>query len=238
MEIIAHRGYSAKYPELTELAFARALELPIHGVECDVRLSRGGDMVVLHDPIIDRVADGRGRVSRMTLSDLREHNFGTEEHPQNVLTLHELLDMIAPTDKHLYIETKHPSRFGPMVEEQVVRTLQHAGMLDDPRIHVITFSAAAVVRMKRLAPQVDRFHLRRKYERWANPIDAHPGKPTGLGLSLQRARRRPDLIGKHGLPTYMWTVNEPADMLWARDNGVDLMATDEVSLALEVLGSS
>ena len=40
MEIIAHRGYSAKYPELTEVAFERALEMPIHGVECDVRLCR------------------------------------------------------------------------------------------------------------------------------------------------------------------------------------------------------
>ena len=236
MEIIAHRGYSAKYPELTEVAFERALEMPIHGVECDVRLCRDGEMVVVHDPIIDRVADGRGRVSRMRLDALREFNFGTEEMPQSVLTLHELLEMIRPTDKHLYIETKHPSRYGPMVEEQVVRVLQHAGMLDDERIHLITFSAAAVVRMKRLAPQVDRFHLRRKYERWANPIDAHPGHPTGLGLSLLRAKRRPDLIGKHGLPTSMWTVNEPEDMLWSRDNGVDLMATDEVSLALEVLG--
>ena len=238
MEIIAHRGYSAKYPELTPLAFERALELPVHGVECDVRLCRDGEMVVVHDPVIDRVADGSGRLSRMTLPELREYNFGTEEHPQTVLTLHELLEMVAATDKHLYIETKHPSCFGPVVEEQVVRVLQHAGLLDDPRIHVITFSAAAVVRMRRLAPHVDRIHLRRRYERWANPVDVHPGRPTGLGLSLWRARRRPDLIGRSGLPTYMWTVNEPGDMLWARDNGVDLMATDEVERALEVLGAA
>lgn len=238
MEIIAHRGYSAKYPELTPVAFERALELPIHGVECDVRLSKDGEMVVVHDPIIDRVADGRGRVSRMTLEALREYNFGTEEHPQDVLTLLELLDMIRATDRHLYIETKHPSRYGPMVEEQVVRVLQHAGMLDDERIHLITFSAAAVVRMRRLAPHVDRFHLRRKYERWANPLDAHPGKPTGLGLSLLRAKMKPSLIGAHGLPTYLWTVNEPEDMLWARDQGIDLMATDEPELALDVLGGA
>ena len=238
MEIIAHRGYSAKYPELTPVAFESALGMPIHGIECDVRLSLDGQLVVLHDPLIDRVADGRGRVSRMTLDALREFNYGRPENPQRLMTLLDLLEMVRPTDKHLYIETKHPSRFGPMVEEQVVRVLRHAGMLDDPRIHVITFSAAAVVRLKRLAPQLDRFHLRREYERWANPIDAHPGEPTGLGISLQRAKLRPSLIGKQGLPTYMWTLNKPADMLWARDHGVDLMATDEVTLALEVLGAA
>ena len=235
-KIIAHRGYSAKYPELTPVAFERALELPVHGIECDVRLSLDGEVVVLHDPLIDRVADGSGRVSRMTVDALRDHNYGTAELPQDLLTLPELLEMVEPTDKHLYIETKHPSRYGPMVEEQVVRVLRHHGMERDERIHVISFAASAIVRMRRLAPHLDRIHLRRKYERWANPIDAHPGQPTGLGLSLWRAKRRPDLIGKHGLPTYMWTVNEPEDMLWSRDNGVDLMATDEVSLALEVLG--
>ncbi|AJK69926.1 hypothetical protein B840_11775 [Corynebacterium marinum DSM 44953] len=237
MKIIAHRGYSAKYPELTRLAFEKALELPVHGIECDVRLTLDGEVVLIHDPVIDRVANGRGRVSTATLARLRDHNFGDAEHPQQVLTLPEVLEMVKThDDKHIYIETKHPMRYGRILEEQVVRALRHASLLDDPRIHVISFSAAAVARMRHLAPGVDRIHLRRKIERWLNPVDTHPGHPTGLGVSLWRARRRPDLIGSHGLPTYLWTVNEPADMLWARDRGVDMMATDEPELALRTLG--
>ena len=42
MKIVAHRGYSGKYPELSPLAFEKALELPIHGIECDIRLSSDG----------------------------------------------------------------------------------------------------------------------------------------------------------------------------------------------------
>lgn len=237
MKIIAHRGYSAKYPELTPLAFEKALELPVHGVECDVRLTLDGEVVLIHDPVIDRVADGRGRVSNATLARLRDHNFGDERHPQQVLTLPEMLEMVtAHDDKHLYIETKHPMRYGRILEEQVVRALRHASLLDDPRIHLISFSAAAITRMRHIAPGVDRIHLRRKIERWLNPVDTHPGKPTGLGISLWRARRRPDLIGSHGLPTYLWTVNDPDDMLWARARGVDMMATDEPELALRTLG--
>ncbi|MDO5684015.1 MAG: glycerophosphodiester phosphodiesterase family protein [Propionibacteriaceae bacterium] len=238
MRIVAHRGYSARYPELTRRAFEAALDLPIHGVECDVRLTLDGEVVVIHDPVIDRVADGRGRVSTHTLPRLRDYNFGTADDPQEVLTLGDLLDMVTEhDDKHIYIETKHPMRYGRILEEQVIRCLQHRGLADDPRIHVMSFAASAIVRMHHLAPQIDRIHLRRKIERWLNPVDTHPGSPTGLGLSLARARRNPGLIGRYDVPTYMWTVNKPADMLWARDAGVDIIATDEPELALSVLGS-
>lgn len=236
MKIIAHRGYSGRYPELSRLAFEKALELPIHGIECDVRITRDGHAVLIHDPVIDRVSDGRGRVSRMTLAQLQEYNFGTEDQPQTVLTLDDVLDMIRRADgHHLYIETKHPVCRDLVPEREVVSRLRHAGLLDDPRIHFICFSAPAVARMRRLAPQVERFHLRRRVQRWINPMDVHPGRPDGRGVSLGRAQGSPHLVGRYGPPTYMWTVNEPGDMLWARSVGVDLMATDEPEVALEVL---
>ncbi|RNE50012.1 glycerophosphodiester phosphodiesterase [Corynebacterium alimapuense] len=236
MNIIAHRGYSARYPELTPIAFEKALALPIHGIECDIRLTLDGEVVVVHDPIIDRVANGRGRVSAMTLAQLRKYNFGTPDNPQTILTLRELLAMVtAQNDKHIYIETKHPMRYGRMLEEQLVRVLQYQDLIDDPRIHVISFSPAAIMRMRTLAPGIDRIHLRRKIERWLNPVDTHPGEPTGLGLSVMRARRHPELVSSHNLPTYMWTVNTPNDMQWAREAGVKMMATDDPELALETL---
>ena len=48
-KIVAHRGFSGHHPELTRRAFEEALKLPIHGIECDVRLSRDGRVVVFHD---------------------------------------------------------------------------------------------------------------------------------------------------------------------------------------------
>jgi len=61
VHIVAHRGYSGKYPELSPLAFEKAMELPIHGVECDVRLSRDGRGVVQHDPTLERTTGRAGR---------------------------------------------------------------------------------------------------------------------------------------------------------------------------------
>ena len=45
MHIIAHRGFKGRYPEMSPLAYEQALTLPIHGVECDVRLTRDGQVV-------------------------------------------------------------------------------------------------------------------------------------------------------------------------------------------------
>lgn len=232
MKIVAHRGYSGKYPELSPLAFEKALELPIHGIECDIRLSSDGKVVVHHDPTLDRTTNGSGRVSRMTWEELRRLKIGGG---QRMLLLDELLDMLGDKKHHLYIETKHPSGQGDILEEQMVLRLRYAGLLDDPRIHMISFSHRAIRRMAALAPHVDRIYLRRDWERHVNRPDILLSQPTGLGMSLLRGKLQPGAIGAHGLPTYMWTIDKPADMKWAWANGVDILATNQPEVALHAI---
>lgn len=232
MKIVAHRGYSGKYPELSPLAFEKALELPIHGIECDIRLSSDGKVVVHHDPTLDRTTNGSGRVSRMTWEELRRLKIGGG---QRMLLLDELLDMLGDKKHHLYIETKHPSGQGDILEEQMVLRLRYAGLLDDPRIHMISFSHRAIRHMAALAPHVDRIYLRRDWERHFNRPDILLSQPTGLGMSLLRGKLQPGAIGAHGLPTYMWTIDKPEDMKWAWANGVDILATNQPEVALHAI---
>lgn len=232
MKIVAHRGYSGKYPELSSLAFEKALELPIHGIECDIRLSSDGKVVVHHDPTLDRTTNGSGRVSRLTWEELRRLKIGGG---QRMLLLDELLEMLGDKKHHLYIETKHPSGQGDILEEQMVLRLRYAGLLDDPRIHMISFSHRAIRRMAALAPHVDRIYLRRDWERHFNLPDILLSQPTGLGMSLLRGKLQPGAIGAHGLPTYMWTIDKPEDMKWAWANGVDILATNQPEVALHAI---
>ena len=74
--VIAHRGDSAHRPENTLSAFASALELGVELVEMDVQLSRDGAVVVIHDASVDRTTDGTGRVSDLTLGELRKLSAG------------------------------------------------------------------------------------------------------------------------------------------------------------------
>src|SRR3978361_1116459 len=73
----AHRGAAAECPEHTLAAYELALREGADGVECDVRLTRDGHLVCVHDRKVDRTSNGTGLVSEMTLAQLRELDFGT-----------------------------------------------------------------------------------------------------------------------------------------------------------------
>src|SRR5215208_1388886 len=74
--VVAHRGASAERPEHTLAAYELALIQGADGVECDVRLTRDGHLVCVHDRRVDRTSNGTGLVSEMTLAQLRELDFG------------------------------------------------------------------------------------------------------------------------------------------------------------------
>ena len=61
-EIIGHRGASHDAPENTIAAFDRGLAAGADGLELDVRLSKDGEVVVIHDETLDRTTDARGPV--------------------------------------------------------------------------------------------------------------------------------------------------------------------------------
>src|SRR5260370_5045012 len=75
--VVAHRGASAERPEHTLAAYELALKEGTDGVECDVRLTRDGHLVCVHDRRVDRTSNGSGLVSEMTLEQLRAFDYGT-----------------------------------------------------------------------------------------------------------------------------------------------------------------
>ena len=192
-------------------------------------------------------------ISEMTLAELRELNVGTPEEPAQVLTLRELLTFFndinssrvpaepghsqrpgglsaegggASIKKEIFIETKHPNRYGPKVEHALHYELQRAHLADSPHVHLISFSPQSLVRFKMINPGIHRILLRREYQRMLNPglqalhvVDAH-------GLSVARGRIRPDIIGRFGDGTYMWTADKEDEVRWATRQGVTWLATN------------
>src|SRR5690625_1327821 len=74
--VVAHRGASIGWPEHTLAAYDLALQEGADGVECDVRLTRDGHLVCVHDRRVDRTSTGAGLVSEMTLAQLRQLDYG------------------------------------------------------------------------------------------------------------------------------------------------------------------
>ncbi|MBO4209360.1 glycerophosphodiester phosphodiesterase [Micromonospora echinofusca] len=258
--VFAHRGSSADLPEHTLAAYLRALDEGADGLECDVRLTRDGHLVCVHDRRLDRTSNGRGRVSARTLAELEELDFGSW-HPgcppgddpdtppdgahTRLLTLERLLDAVTAAGRpvRLLIETKHPSRYGSTVERRLVEMLRRYG-LDAPgpgdpvQVTVMSFSPLAVRRVQELAPALPTVLLLEVLPRWLRLGRLPFGvRIAGPGINLVRAR--PQLVPAlraAGHRIYVWTVNEPADLDLVLESGVDGVITDRPALVLQRLG--
>lgn len=71
IKVWAHRGASGYAPENTMDAFRKAIEMKADGIELDVHLTKDGEVVVIHDEVLDRVSDGTGRVQDFTCNELK-----------------------------------------------------------------------------------------------------------------------------------------------------------------------
>ncbi len=100
--VLGHRGYSARYPENTLLAFRKAFATGADGIECDVQKTRDGRYVVIHDPTVDRVSHARGAVDSLSLAELRRIDAGKGER---IPTLEEVLEDL-PRGAYIDVELK------------------------------------------------------------------------------------------------------------------------------------
>ena len=70
---IGHRGAKGYEPENTLIAFQKAIDFKVDGIELDVHLSSDGEIIVIHDETIDRTSDGKGFVNQFTAFELKKY---------------------------------------------------------------------------------------------------------------------------------------------------------------------
>jgi len=227
---IAHRGASAYEPENTLRAFKRAFELKADIVEVDVRLSRDGRVVVIHDDTVDRTTNGKGYVKDMTLDELKRLNAGKGER---IPTLQEVIDAIKGK-MGLLIDVKAP----PPIEKKLVKIVEENGMEEDTIIIVYSWSnRTAVKRVKELNPRIRTAALF-NYP----PIDL----PLALRINADILH-----IGKHWLATkeivdeahqkglfvIVGTTDEPKELERLVRMGVDGITTNDPGILDRVKSS-
>jgi glycerophosphoryl diester phosphodiesterase len=242
--VVAHRGASAERPEHTLAAYELALRQGAEGVECDVRLTRDGHLVCVHDRRVDRTSNGAGLVSEMTLEQLRAFDYGAwheswrpdgTQGDTGLLTLEGLVRLVLDWRRpvKIFIETKHPVRYGSLVENKVLALLHRFGIAspasaDWSRAVVMSFSAAAVWRIRRAAPMLPTVLLG-DTSRYLGGSAATTVGATAVGPSIQTLREHPELVDRaaaQGRATYCWTVDDHEDIRYCRDLGVAWIATN------------
>lgn len=242
--VVAHRGASADRPEHTLAAYELALQEGADGLECDVRLTRDGHLVCVHDRRIDRTSTGSGLVSEMTLSELREFDWGAWHASwrpgcgvnfTGLLTLEDLLILALDWRRpvKLFIETKHPVRQGALVETKLLTMLDRYGLgspasADLSRAVVMSFSATAVWRVRRAAPLLPTVLLG-ETARYLGGGAATTVGATAVGPSIATLREHPELVDRaaaQGRAMYCWTVDHFEDVEFCREIGVGWIATN------------
>ena len=249
-DVVAHRGASAHRAEHTVAAYALAIEQGADGLECDVRLSRDGHLVCVHDRTVNRTSSGRGVVSTLTLERLQELDYGSwhpgmpdnaedllrppDESERGVLTLESLLDLVEAHPKvRLFVETKHPVRYGGLVEAKLIAMLRRYGMArprtkEDSAVVMMSFSSMAVRRVRAYTATLPTVQLldNLPVTRWDGTLPPYADY-TGPGIRLLRAD--PDYVDRaraNGHETYVWTVDAAADVDLCVDLGVRFLATN------------
>ncbi len=238
-QVVAHRGASHDFPEQTRAAYTEALRQGAGALECDVRLTKDGELVLIHDKTVDRTSNGTGRVGDMTLAELQALDF--DGH--GILTLDEFIQLAQDAERPvtLFIETKHPAQQGLKIEREVVAALERHGLANPGpdqlvKAAVISFYPDALVRVRMAAPNVPTVLLGPSARYLAGIVGA-----TAIGPSIETLRNNPELVGAaaaRGLATYCWTVNNEADVQFARDLGVDWVATDHPGRTGNMLGDA
>jgi glycerophosphoryl diester phosphodiesterase len=253
--VIAHRGSSATKAEHTLAAYVQALDDGADGVECDVRLTADGHLVCVHDRRVDRTTNARGPVSTMTLEQLSALDAGTWKHPwadlddeaaeldreaNGVLTLQRLLEVVRDYDRRVEvaIETKHPTRYAGLVEQALVDRLAAVGWTRrGSPVQVMSFSAVALTRVRRLAPDTEVVLL----------IEGQSWKMTravlghdwiaGPGVEeLRRSRSLGSRLRAEGRRIRVWVVNTADDLEICLRYGAEAVITDRPDHILGLLG--
>ncbi|XZE53606.1 glycerophosphodiester phosphodiesterase [Planctomycetaceae bacterium SH139] len=129
--VVAHRGLLRHAPENTLANFRACLEVRL-GFEFDVERTKDGHLVCIHDDTVDRTTDGSGRISQLTLDEIRKLDagswFDSKFAGEQVPTIEEVLELVAEYRQHdvlIAVDLKAEN-----VAQSVVRLAEKHGVLD------------------------------------------------------------------------------------------------------------
>ena len=229
MKVMAHRGYSGKYPENTMLAFQKAVEVGCDGIELDVQLTRDGVLVIIHDERIDRTTDGTGSVKDYTYEELKKFNaavnFGNVTEFQPIPTFEEYCAWIAETNIETNIEIKTCCYYYEDIEKKTLDMVHKYGL--EKRVLYSSFNHMSLVKIKELLPEAECGALLNEAGLGNAGFYCHSYgfqcyHPGYRGLTKEIV----DNCKKYGIKINVWTVNGMNELEQLEEWGCDGVITN------------
>jgi len=237
--IVGHRGARNLWPENSLAGFRKAIDLGVDAIEFDVHLTDAGELVVIHDALLDRTTEGTGPVRRLTPETRTKTRLkGADE---GVPLLSEVLAILAPAGLDLHIELKADENGAPYpgIVSRVLAELAPLGV--EGRTHLTSFDVSVLETCRREAPGIAR--LVSVNRDWAD-------RQGGLAAFIDRVEGLVDIVAIHHelmeaewmlirehLPLErlcVWTINdEPLIRHWLGHN-IGNLTSDSPDLALSL----
>nr|WP_083812729.1 glycerophosphodiester phosphodiesterase [Arthrobacter sp. FB24] len=235
---MAHRGFSPDGLENSMAAFRAAVELGYRYLEMDVHTTADGVLLVFHDPSLDRVTDGQGRIARLPAGTVARARIGGVEpiplfeemvraFPDVRLNLdvkdwNSVTGLAAAIERYGVHDQVLIASFSDRRRRAVVKQLSRpvaasAGMVSNALFTMLGPVLPGAV-MRRLLRGVHALQV---------PV-SYGGIRVVTPAFVRRAHR-------HGLQVHVWTINDPAEMDRLLDLGVDGIVTDRADLLKQVL---
>ena len=233
----AHRGFSGKYPENTMLAFRKAVEEGVDGIELDVQLTKDGEVVIIHDETIDRTTDGKGLVVSYTYDELRKFDASFKFRGQcgfnPIPTLREYFELIK--DKNLVtnieLKTGLNEYFG--IEEKVWKLIEEYRLED--RVLISSFNHYSVLRMKSIAPNLKYGLLTETWiinaGKYTEDVGVKCYHPHFLSMTAENVKE----LKEHNIEINVYTVNEEKDIRDMIEKGIDIVIGNYPDLTKKIL---
>ncbi|HKJ04575.1 MAG TPA: glycerophosphodiester phosphodiesterase family protein [Geopsychrobacteraceae bacterium] len=217
---IAHRGASGDYPENTLLAFGKALELGALWIELDVHVTADGQLVVIHDELLNRTTNGTGKVGDYKQEELKILDAGCGE---KIPLLSEVFELIAGRAV-INVELKGHGSAAPTA--LFLKEWFRLGRLKETDVLVSSLSLQELREFRVLQPdlRVAVVYDREPENLWQlvhelNVWSLHVDLPLVSEKLVERAHQR-------GLRLFVFTVNRPVDLRRLQQIGVDGIFTD------------
>lgn len=223
---LAHRGYSAKYPENTMIAFQKAYEEGFDGVETDVQMTKDGQLVLIHDEKINRTSTGIGYVKDYTFQELRQLNFNYKfDGFYEIPTLQELLTFIKGKDFLVNIEIKTDVIEYENIERKVIEMVHDMQL--ESQILYSSFHLESVIRLKQLDSKAYVGYLMEyNYNKRRKQLDEYHITAFHPRFNYLNQERVTDLK-KHHIQIATWTVPTFMEYQRLKELGVDIIISNE-----------
>jgi glycerophosphoryl diester phosphodiesterase len=250
--VIPHAGGDGMYPENTMVAYERSLALGGDVIDLDVRLTRDGVLVALHDSTVDRTTDGRGQVAEMSFAELQQLDAGWSftaggRHPfrgqgLQVPSVRQILERFAGVLTTLDLKDQRVTAVAPICD-----LIEELRIVDN--IYVGVDTTEQVMEFRKRCPQVrtsgtsaERQAARAARERgdltYRSPQTVSQPSYVADDGTIRVTQDFIEAAHARNVAVLTWVVDDPATMRQLVEWGVDGIYTRRPDLLLDIVSST